>query len=177
MWMGANFLLPALVSFSCWNNVSTQLCICRKLIEECATKFVKDKPLSCILLFFSCSSWYSFYSLHAVHHNPPIGFIFYHFEIQSLISQLRSGAWRWETFIIFHLCNSSESASPFQKACNSIYSHECCILLLRMVVHEFIVSKGILMCPSCIYMQDMFCISDKKISIFWCLKSLLGILF
>lgn len=107
----------------------------------------------------------------------PIGFIFYHFEIQSLISQLRSGAWRWETFIIFHLCNSSESASPFQKACNSIYSHECCILLLRMVVHEFIVSKGILMCPSCIYMQDMFCISDKKISIFWCLKSLLGILF
>lgn len=29
-------------------------------------------------------------------------------------------------------------------------------------MHKFIVSKGILMCPSCIYMQDMFCISDKK---------------
>lgn len=29
-------------------------------------------------------------------------------------------------------------------------------------MHEFIVSKGILMCPSCIYMQEMFCISGKK---------------
>lgn len=58
--------------------------------------------------------------------------------------------------------NSSESASRFRKACNSIYSHECCIPLLWMVVYVFIVSKGILMCPSCIYMQDMFCISGKK---------------
>lgn len=140
-----------------------QLCICRKLIAECTTKFVKDKPLSCILLFFfPCSSWYNFYSFQAVHHNPPRGFISYHFEIQSLVTQSGSGAWRWETFLIFHLCKSSESASPFQKACNSIYSRECYIRLLWMVVHEFIVSKGILMCPSCIYVQNMFCISDKK---------------
>lgn len=152
-----------LVSFSYWTNVSMQLCICRNLIAFYRTYYKVCQGQTTFLHFFflfSCSSWYSFYSLQAVHHNPPTGFIFYHFEIQSLISQLGSGAWRWETFIIFHLCHSSEPASPFQKAC--ICSHECCVCLLRMVVHDFIISKGILMCPSCIYMQGMFCISGKK---------------
>lgn len=92
MWKGANLVLPVLASFSCWTNVSMQLCICRKLIAFYKYSFLQIAVLQRMYyrtyykvcqgqttflnysFLFSCSSSYSFYSLQAAYHNSPTGF-------------------------------------------------------------------------------------------------------